>query len=82
MAKCQLTGKARMSGNKVSHSNIKTRTYKDANVQKRRVFDPDTKRTVTLYLSTRSLRTLDKLGLSGFIRKFGAADARVVKALG
>jgi ribosomal protein L28 len=70
-----------MSANKVSHSNIKTRTYKAANVQKRKVYDPDSKRTLTLYLTARSLRTLDKLGLSGFVRKFGVADERVTRAL-
>ena len=81
MAKCQLTGKARSYGNKVSHSNIKTRVANLANVQKRKVFDPETKRTVTLYLTTRSLRTLDKMGLSAFIRKFGVADQSVARAL-
>ena len=31
---CEFCGKNRMSGNKVSHSNIKTRRKQDANVQK------------------------------------------------
>lgn len=81
MAKCQLTGKARVYGNKVSHSNIKTRVANLANVQKRRVFDPETKRTVTMYLTTRTLRTLDKMGLSAYIRKFGTHDPKIARAL-
>ncbi len=82
MAKCQLTGKSRTVGHKVSHSNIKTNIVKHANVQKRRVYDPVTKKTLTLYLTTRALRTLDKLGVQGFLRKYGAADRAVAKALG
>ncbi|MBN1959910.1 MAG: 50S ribosomal protein L28 [Deltaproteobacteria bacterium] len=31
---CEICGKRHMSGNKVSHSNIKTRTRQNANVQK------------------------------------------------
>lgn len=82
MAKCQLTGKSRTVAHKVSHSNIKTNRVKHANVQKRRLFDPTTKKSVTLYLTTRALRTLDKLGVAAFIRKHGAADPSVKKALG
>jgi large subunit ribosomal protein L28 len=82
MAKCQLTGKARVVAHKVSHSNIKTNVVKHANVQKRRVYDPVTKRTITLSLTTRALRTLDKIGLSAFIRKHGVDDPSVLKALG
>jgi ribosomal protein L28 len=46
------------------------------------VYDPVTKRTVTLSLTTRALRTLDKIGLSAFIRKYGVSDPSVLKALG
>ena len=82
MAKCQLSGKSRVVAHKVSHSNIKTNIVKHANVQKRRVFDPVTKRTLTLTLTTRALRTLDKIGLQAYLRKYGAADPAVKKALG
>ena len=61
---------------------IKTNIVKHANVQKRRVFDPVTKRTLTLTLTTRALRTLDKIGLQAYLRKYGAADPAVKKALG
>ncbi|MEM7678034.1 MAG: L28 family ribosomal protein, partial [Myxococcota bacterium] len=36
MAKCELTGKARMTGNLVSHSNRKTRTVRKANSRSKR----------------------------------------------
>ncbi len=68
---CDLTGKRRLVGNKVSHSNIKTKMTQKPNLQTKRVFDPETGETVKLRLSTRAIRTLDKIGsLSKFLRKY------------
>lgn len=67
---CDLTGKRRLVGNKVSHSNVKTKTKKQVNLQTKKVFDPETGKSITLRLSTRAIRTLDKIGsLSKFLRK-------------
>ncbi|MBD64407.1 MAG: 50S ribosomal protein L28 [Halobacteriovoraceae bacterium] len=69
---CDLTGKRRQVNHKVSHSNIKTKTLKQPNLQTKRVFDPETGQTVKLRLSTKAIRTLDKMGsLSKFLRKYG-----------
>jgi large subunit ribosomal protein L28 len=69
---CDLTGKRRLVGNKVSHANNKTKMKQQVNLQTKRVFDPETGETVRLKLSTRAIRTLDKLGsLSKFRRKYG-----------
>ena len=38
---CDLTGKRRQIGNKVSHSNIKTKTKKQVNLQTKKVYDPN-----------------------------------------
>ena len=43
---CDLTGKRRQVANKVSHSNIKTKTLKQVNLHTKRVFDPETGKTV------------------------------------
>lgn len=68
---CDLTGKKRLVGNKVSHSNIKTKMTQRPNIQTKKVFDPETGRTIKLKLSTRAIRTLDKVGsLSKFLRKY------------
>ena len=68
---CDLTGKRRLVGNKVSHSNIKTKMTQKPNLQTKRVFDPETGQTIKLRLSTRAIRTLDKVGsLSKFLRKY------------
>lgn len=68
---CDLTGKRRQVNHKVSHSNIKTKTLKQPNLQTKRVYDPETGQTIKLRLSTKAIRTLDKVGsLSKFLRKY------------
>jgi large subunit ribosomal protein L28 len=59
---CDLTGTKTFSGNKVSHSNIKTRTKWLPNLKDKRYLIPELSKTVTLKLSTRAIRTIDKLG--------------------
>ncbi len=70
--KCDLTGKRRMVGNKVSHANNKTKMRQQVNLKTKRVFDPVTGENIKLKLSTQAIRTLDKMGsLSKFLKKFG-----------
>lgn len=67
---CDLTGKMRQVGNKVSHSNRKTKTVNMPNLHSKKVFDPETGKTIRLKLSTRAIRTLDKVGsLTKYLRK-------------
>ncbi len=60
--KCELTGVGPTTGNSVSHSNIKTRTRWVPNVKKKQFTIPELGLTVTLQLSSRAMRTIDKLG--------------------
>jgi large subunit ribosomal protein L28 len=71
MAKSDLTGTGKLKGNKVSHSNIKTKRWQNPNLQERRIFVPELKRFIRLRLTTREIRTLDKLGLMAFAKKLG-----------
>lgn len=59
---CELTGKRPNYGNKVSHSNIKTRTRWLPNLRAKKYEIPELKRTFSLLLSTRAIRTIDKYG--------------------
>ena len=59
---CDLTGVKPFSGNKVSHSNIKTRTKWMPNLKDKRYTIPELSKVVTLKLSTRAIRTIDKVG--------------------
>jgi len=60
--KCELSGKSRLVGNKVSHSNIKTKKVSLANLSKRKWFINELDRTVTLTLSSNALRTIHHRG--------------------
>jgi large subunit ribosomal protein L28 len=73
MARSEITGKRRLHAHNVSHSNIKTNRWQHVNVQTRRVWVPELKRFVTLKLTTRDLRTIDKMGLLAYARQHGAS---------
>jgi len=72
MAKSQITGKRKLRGNHVSHSNVKTHRWQNVNVQRRRLWVPELGRRVTLKVTTSDLRTIDKVGLLEFARRHGA----------
>ncbi len=59
---CELTGKRPAYGNKVSHSNIKSRIRWMPNLRSKSYLIPELQRNVSLLLSTRAIRTIDKLG--------------------
>ena len=66
---CQLTGKKPLSGNNVSHAKNKTKRKQYPNLQKKRIWLEDEKRWVTLKLSTRAIRTLEKKGAKAMLNK-------------
>ncbi|CAI7990294.1 50S ribosomal protein L28 [Geodia barretti] len=59
---CSLTNVKGLVGNKVSHSQRKTKRVQQPNLIKKRIFIPEENRTVTLRLTARALRTLNKKG--------------------
>ena len=66
---CQVTGKRPMAGNHVSHANNKTKRRFLPNLQKKRFWVASKKRYVTLVVSTKGMRTIDKLGIDAVIAK-------------
>jgi large subunit ribosomal protein L28 len=71
MARSDFTGKRRMRARNVSHSNIKTPRWQNVNVQRRRLWVPELNRFVTLKLTTRDLRTIDKVGVVEYAKRHG-----------
>lgn len=59
---CELTATRPATGNKVSHSNIKTRTRWLPNLKKKKYEIPELGQTVALNLTARAIRTIDKQG--------------------
>ena len=74
---CQVTGKRPMSGNKVSHSNIKKRRRFLPNLHSQRFWVESEGRWVTLRLSTRGLRTIEKRGIDVVLAELRAAGTKV-----
>ena len=74
---CQVTGKKPMSGNTVSHANNRKRRRFLPNLHTQRFWLESEGRWVTLKLSTRGLRTLEKRGLEKVVAELRAAGTHV-----
>lgn len=71
MAKSDITGKRKLLARNVSHSNIKTKRWQNINIQSRRLWVPELGRYVRLDLTTRDLRTIDKIGIVAYAKQHG-----------
>ena len=60
---CQITGKAPMVGNNVSHANNKTKRRFLPNLQRRKFWLESENRWIRLRLTNAALRTIDKNGI-------------------
>ncbi|MDT7788291.1 MAG: large subunit ribosomal protein [Pseudonocardiales bacterium] len=75
--RCQLTGREPGFGNRVSHSQRKTRRRWNPNVQRKRYWVPSLNRFVTLTLSTKGIKTVDKLGIESVVAKLKQQGVKV-----
>lgn len=76
MAKvCQVTGKAPMVGNNVSHANNKTKRRFLPNLQQRRLWVESEQRYVRLRLTAAGLRKVDKVGIEAVLAEMNAGKA-------
>ena len=66
--RCDLEGTSYLKGNKVSHSNRKTIKRSQPNLQFKRIWVESEKRFVRMRLTTRAIRTLDKVGIDAMRR--------------
>lgn len=74
---CQVTGKRPMTGHKVSHANNKTKRRFLPNIQQRRFWVEDENRFVTLKVSTKAIRIIDKVGIKAVLEKLRANGEKV-----
>ena len=65
---CPVTGKRPQTGNHVSHANNKTKRRFLPNIQHHKFWVPSEKRWSRLRLSTRGIRTIDKLGIERVLK--------------
>ena len=74
---CQVTGKAPMVGNNVSHANNKTKRRFLPNLQRRRFWVESESRWVSLRLTANALRTIDKNGIDVVLAQLRARGDHV-----
>jgi large subunit ribosomal protein L28 len=66
---CEITGKKAIVGNKVSHSNTKTKRKFNVNLKVKKFFLPDENKWLTLRISTSALKNINKNGVSAVIKE-------------
>lgn len=76
MAKSDITGKRKLRAQNVSHSNIKTKRWQNVNIQARRVWVASLSRFVSLNLTTRDIRTIDKIGVEAYAKRYNVSLGR------
>ena len=74
---CQVTGKAPMVGNNVSHANNKTKRRFLPNLQRRRFWVESENLWINLRLTTHALRTIDKNGIDVVLSQLRARGEHV-----
>jgi large subunit ribosomal protein L28 len=74
---CQITGKRPMTGNTVSHANNRRRRRFLPNLHVQRFWLESERRFVSLRVSTRGLRTIEKNGIDAVVAKLRAAGVEL-----
>ena len=74
---CQVTGKAPMVGNNVSHANNRTKRRFLPNLQRRRFWVESESRWISLRLTTNALRTIDKNGIDVVLAELRAGGQKI-----
>ncbi len=81
---CQITGKKAQVGNNVSHSKRRTKRKFEVNLHTKKFFWVEQDMWIQLRLSTRALRTINKIGLNAALKQAEAAgnlDFKDIKIL-
>ena len=73
--KCQITGKGPLVGNNVSHAHNRTKRRQLPNLQKKRIYVPELKRFITVRVSARAIKTINKNGAYRTLLKAGLISA-------
>ena len=74
---CDLTGKKAMTGNNVSFSLNRTKRKFHVNLVKKRFYIPEEDRWITLKVSTRALKDINRKGISASLKE--AKDKGFIK---
>lgn len=76
---CQITGKRPQVGNNVSHANNKTKRKFYPNLQKKRFYLPEEDKWITLKVSAKAIKTINKHGITAVLKEARANGNLVLK---
>ncbi|QKT05931.1 50S ribosomal protein L28 [Gordonia sp. X0973] len=76
-ARCQVTGREPGFGKQVSHSHKRTSRRWNPNIQRRRYFLPSEGRYVTLRVSAKGIKTIDRHGIEAVVAQIRARGEKV-----
>ena len=74
---CQVTGKKALVGNKVSHSNHRTKRRFEVNLHTKRFWFEEEGRWVKLRLTKKGMKVIDKRGLAAVVKEIRARGEKV-----
>ena len=74
---CQVTGRKPSFGKSVSHSHRRTNRRWNPNIQRRSFYLPSEGRTITLNVSTKGLKTIDRYGIESVVAKLRARGEKI-----
>ena len=69
--RCQISGARPNAANNVSHAHNKTKRRQLPNLQRKRIWVPELGRFVRVRVTTRVLKSIDKVGLKQTLKKNG-----------
>lgn len=67
--RCDVCGKGPQFGNNVSHANNKTKRRFYPNLQKKRFYLPEEDKWITLKVSTKAIKTINKHGITAVLKE-------------
>lgn len=76
-AHCQVTGRKPSFGKSVSHSHRRTNRRWNPNIQRRRYYLPSEDRYVTLSVSSKGIKTIDRDGIEAVVARLRAQGERI-----
>ena len=76
-AHCQVTGRKPSFGKSVSHSHRRTNRRWNPNIQRRRYYLPSEDRYVTLSVSTKGIKTIDRDLIEAVVARLRAQGERI-----
>ena len=76
-AHCQVTGRTPGFGNSVSHSHRRSRRRWNPNIQRKTYFVASQGRRVTLRVSTKGIKVIDRDGIEAVVARLRAAGQKI-----